>query len=423
MTINLLDTQPLHQLQKPQALPGFINDAFLDDPYPTYRALQEAGPLHWSDEFFEGAWLLTRHRDVEALLRDPRFSARRTGGWVNDVSADARAEFQALQRLYARSMLFLDGADHQRLRKLMNLGFRPDAIQRLAPAIERMVNERLDALATHSEVDFIEQVARPLPAQVMALLMGVESDALADFANWSDALADFIGAVRPTIDQARQAQTSLVAMGRYFEARLHSARPDEDTVISRLLQGVQEGQIEAGAELLSQCAMLLFAGNETTRNGLGNCLFHLLSQPALWRELEQTPARLPSAIKELLRFDSPVQYTGRRVATDLVLHGQTLRRGELVIGLIGAANRDPLRFAEACQIDLARRPAASLSFGSGPHVCIGASLTLLETEITLRSLMQRWPDLKLANQQAHWSRNALYRGQSKLTVSCCASSR
>lgn len=402
---------------RPSPLGRPIVDAgFLEDPYPTYRALRDAGPIHWSDEFFGGAWLLTRHADVEMVLRDERFSAQRTGGWVTR-SAQARGEFGGFQRLFARAMLFLDAPDHQRLRRVLNAGFRPAVLQQLAPHIERMVVELLDAVDAQRGFDVMQSLARPLPARVIAMLMGVDAADSAEFMPWSDDLAAFIGEPQPTHDQARRAQTSLLAMSRWFEALLSRRRrcPSDD-LVSLLLQAEAAGEIQAGPELLVQCAMLLFAGHETTRNLLGNGLLALLAHPTQWQRLQQEPALLPGAIRELLRYDSPVQYTGRRVAADMTLHGQVLRRGDLVIALIGAGNRDPARYERPDELDVARRGSSLLSFGAGPHVCIGAALTLMEADSVFRQVLQRWPKLALVDAAPQWSGNPVYRGLSVLRV-------
>jgi cytochrome P450 len=393
-----------------------IDDAFLDDPYPTYEALRDAGPIHWSEEFFGGVWLLTRHDDVEIMLRDPRFSAQRTGGWVMNSGDGARAELQGFQRLFARAMLFRDAPDHQRLRRVLHAGFRPDVLQRLVPDIETMVDQLLDGIDAGRGFDFMQRLARPLPARVIARLMGIDGDEDARFIAWSDDLAAFIGAPTPTLQQARRAQHSLLDMGRYFQSRLTRGTFSADDLVGRLAHAANDGSIEDGAELLAQCAMLLFGGHETTRDLLGNGLYHLLSRPGLWSELRREPGRLTGAVRELLRFDSPVQYTGRRVAADLVLHGQPLRRGDLVIGLIGAANRDPRRYDGPDRLDIARRAFAPLSFGSGPHVCIGAALTLIEAEVAFRHILQRWPGLQLLEARPQWNRNPVYRGLSVLSV-------
>lgn len=396
-----------------------IDDGFLRDPYPAYRFWRESAPIHWSDEFFGGAWLLARHEDVERMLRDPRFSAQRTGGWVMGTDETARAELKDFQQLFARAMLFVDGEDHRRLRRLMNAGFRPDAMQALAPAIDGLADELLAGIDATQGFDVMQALARPLPARVIARLLGVEEGEHAQFVAWSEGLAEFIGAPRPTLAQARRAQVGLLAMGRYFESRLQRGS-DGDDLTSRLARAADEGTLRDRSELLAQCAMLLFAGYETTRNLLGNGLHHLLSHPWAWRELHQDPQRLPGAVRELLRFDSPVQYTGRRVAADLVLHGRQLRRGDLVIGLIGAANRDPRRFEEPDRLDVLRKPVPSLSFGSGPHVCIGAALTMVEAEAVLRQLLRRWPGLRLLEAAPEWNGNPLYRGLRRLKVATAA---
>lgn len=393
-----------------------VDAAFLANPYPRYHALREAGPIHWCTEFFGGAWLLTRHADVELVLRDLRFSAQRTGGWAKGREA-SMGELTGFQRLFARALLFLDTPDHSRIRKVLSAGFRPSVIQRLVPHIEQVVSDLLDQIEGTASFDFMQAVAKPLPVRVIGALMGIESVQQDDLMVWSDDLAAFIGAPQPTREQARRAQASLLAMSHYFEELLPSKRrtPGDD-LLSRLLQAEATGEIESSAEMLAQCAMLLFAGHETTRNLLGNGLLALMTYPDQWQHLQREPQLLPGAVRELLRYDSPVQYTGRRVTTNLVLHGQLLRRGDLVVPLIGAANRDPGRYAQPDELDIARRHGSSLSFGSGPHVCIGAALTLMEAEIVFGQLLKRWPSLSLANAMPQWSGNPVYRGLAALPL-------
>lgn len=391
-----------------------IDAAFLANPYPTYAALREAGPIHWSDEFFGGAWLLTNHDDVEMALKDPRFSAQRTGAWVKDREEE-RGELSSFQRLFARALLFLDAPDHTRLRKVLNAGFRPDVIQQLVPHIEQIVSDLLAQAQTQAQAqgsfDFIEKVARPLPVHVITRLMGIEDGQRHDFMVWSDHLALFIGSPLPTREQARRAQSSLLAMSAYFETLLaHKRHTPGDDLTSRLVQAEARGEIDGGAELLAQCAMLLFAGHETTRHLLGSGVQALLTHPEQCERLRREPALLPSAVREFLRFDSPVQYTGRRVATDFILHGQPLRRGDLVLPLIGAASRDPARYTQPDTLDITRNQGPSLAFGVGPHVCLGAALTRMEAEIVFRQVLARWPDLRLLDEKPCWGNNPAYRG-------------
>jgi cytochrome P450 len=408
----------------PAPLPGF-GAAFLHDPYPVYRQLRAAGPVLWRDDVFQGAWLLTRHADVEMALRDPRFSSQRTGGWVKripgvDASLQGRraqAALDAFQRLFGSAMVFLDGEDHQRVRRAMAAAFHPTQIRTLRADVERLTDELLAPLDARAGFDFIAQVARPLPSRVIALLLGIDRADEARFMAWSDDLAAFIGALQPTADQLRVAQRSLLQMVRYFDALLPARRTAPGTdLVSRLVQAEAAGEIRADGELLAQCAMLLFAGHETTRNLLGNGLYTLLAHPDAWARLCADEGGMALAVRELLRYDSPVQYTGRRVAQELTLHGTTLQRGDLVIALIGAANRDPDRFSDPDTFDIGRRAGSHLSFGSGPHVCIGAGLSLLEADVVLRAVLRRWPGLERADASPRWNGIAGLRGLAALPV-------
>ncbi len=354
---------------------------------------------------------------MEAVLRDSvRFSAQRTGGWVMR-SVAARRELKGFQQLFARAMLFVDAPDHTRIRGVLNAGFRGEVLQRLVPAIEQRVDALLDAVDADAGFDFMQALARPLPADVMTMLMDIPASDRSEFIAWSDDLAAFIGSTLPSLEQARRAQTSLLAMSDYFERLVpQRRRAPGDDLVSRLLRAETAGDIRSGAELPAQCAMLLFAGHETTRNLLGNGVQALLAHPDQWQRLQREPGLLPSAVRELLRHDSPVQYTGRRVATELVLQGQRLRRGDLVVALIASANRDPARYLHADRVDITRRPGGLLSFGAGPHVCIGAGLTLMEAEIVFGRLLGRFPRLRLVDERPRWCGNAVYRGLSVLPV-------
>ena len=403
-----------------------LDAAYLHDPYPTYARLRAAGPVLWRDDVFQGAWLLTRHDDVELALRDPRFSSQRTGGWVKRIPGvdasfagrRAQAGLDAFQRLFGSAMVFLDGAEHRRVRQAMAAGFHPTLIRTLRPEVERLTEELLDGLDARAGFDFIAAVARPLPSRVIAHLLGIDSADEARFMAWSDDLAAFIGALQPTAAQLRDAQRSLLQMVRYFDALLPARRAAPGTdLVSRLLAAQDAGELRPDGELLAQCAMLLFAGHETTRNLLGNGLYTLLAHPHAWARLREDEAGMTLAVRELLRYDSPVQYTGRRMAADLTLHGTTLRRGDLVIALIGAANRDPDRFADPDTFDIGRRAGSHLSFGSGAHVCIGAGLSLLEADVVLRAVLRRWPDLATVDAQPRWNGIAGLRGLAALPVS------
>jgi cytochrome P450 len=290
-------------------------------------------------------------------------------------------------------------------------------VARLRPRIAQIVDALLDAIPPAQPFDAMAHIARPLPVQVIALMLGIDPSDSADLLRWSDDLAAFIGAPQPTHTLALRAQDSVLALTDYFHQQLlHSHPNDPDVLLAALRQARAQGALKDDAELLAQCAMLLFAGHETTRNLLGNGLHALLNHPEQWQSLLDDPNRAPGAVRELLRFDSPVQYTGRRVTTALTLHGQRLERGDLVLPLIGSANRDPARHAHPDRLDILRPDPGALAFGSGIHACLGAALTRLEAEMTLRQLLARWPGLRLAQAAPQWMENPAYRGLQSLLL-------
>lgn len=395
-----------------------ITAEFARDPYPAYRALQEAGPLHWSESFFGGAWLLTRYDDVTAALRDPRFSVQRVGRWLNSCGPGAREQLVEFKRIFARAMLFFDGPPHARLRQVVGEGFRPSMLKDMAPRIQGIVDRLLDHIEAHDTADFMRDFARPLPALVIADMLGIDPADRPRFVAWSDDLAAFIGSPQPTLDLALTAQSSAIALRDYFRCMLPQRRrfPGDD-LISRLIRAQGDGRVISENELVAQCAMLLFAGHETTRNVLGNGLYWLLRHREQWDRLKADPEqRMTAAIREMLRFDSPIQYTARRISAQARMHGRTLEPGQLLIPLIGAANRDPEQFSDPERFDIGRDEGMHLSFGHGPHVCVGAALTTLEAGIAFRSLVRRLPMLELASPVPNWSGNPVYRGLATLPV-------
>lgn len=432
--------------------------ADLINPYPTFAHLAQAAPLHWSPTLFGGTWVVTRYADAEHVLRDDtHFSAQRTGGWVLGDATGAttttpdpapRDELAPMQQLLARALLFVDAPDHARLRSLMHAGFTPSGLAAQRLWITQRCESLLDAMQAQQTaqpqqpVDFMAHLARPLPAAVIAHTLGLPEGDEDQVMAWSGDIAGFIGSPWPSRGTTRTAQRGLLRMSAYLQSLLRTpAQLAPHGLLARLLQGQAQGQVHNATELLAQAAMLLFAGHETTRYLLGNMVLTLLSQPATdsaysphsittqqvhptaWQQLLAQPQAwaqtIPQAVREVLRFEPPVQYTGRRVATTHRWHGQTLQRGQGVLVLLAAANRDPARFDAPACFDITRRGRASLAFGTGAHVCIGAALSMMEAETTLAAMLRRWPDLRLgttpaqglsAPHQPDWLGSPLYRG-------------
>jgi cytochrome P450 len=296
---------------------------------------------------------------------------------VARLPLEAQAEFGEFSRLFGLWMLFKNDDQHRRLRTLMKRGFKPSLLQTLRPRIQRTVDSLLDAVVADGCMDFMRDFAHPLPAMVIADMLGVANADLDDFMCWSDDIALFFGNPRVEPEMARAAQASLSALTDYFRAALPDRRRNRgDDLISLLLSAEDAEYTWDEYELAAQCSLLLFAGHETTRNLLGNGLAGLLSHPEQWELMRLDPALIPNALRELLRFDSPVQYTARLAVEDFTWHGASIQRGQMVIALIGSANRDPAIFTWPDMLDVTRKEANHLSFGHGRHVCLGATLTL-----------------------------------------------
>jgi cytochrome P450 len=315
-------------------------------------------------------------------------------------------------------MLFLDPPEHSRIRKLLNKEFTPNMIQRLRPRIQHVVDSLLDEVAGKSEIEFMTEFANPLPVRVIAEMLGIPAEDQSDFQIWSDDLASFFGNATSSVDTARRAQNSLVSLTEYFRVMLPERRAHKrDDLVSLLLRVEEEGEMLTGEELLAQCTLLLVAGHETTRNLLGNGLLALLQNSDQFAKLKENPALINSAVRELARFDSPVQFSGRAATEDFAWHNQEIKKGQTVILLLGSANHDGEKFSAPEQLEITRDEGIPLSFGHGTHFCIGAALAYTEAEIAFTTLIERTSDLRLLDDVPAWRSNLSFRGLSKLPLS------
>jgi cytochrome P450 len=357
------------------------------DPYPTYRALREADPVHRRP--FMGAWVLTRYRDVASVLRDDRMSA-------DGTRASGYEELQEAPG--PRSMLVVDPPHHTRLRALVSKAFTPRAVERLRPRIEVLVAGALERAAVRGGLELVDELAYPLPVTVIAEMLGVPPEDWPRFRGWSRALVANLDPLSGR--DAAQVATALQArqaLGRYLSGIIDRRRlePGED-LISGLLAVEETGDVLTQAELVVMANLLLVAGHETTVNLITNGTLALLQHGQQLALLREQPELIQPAVEELLRWDSPVQLTARVAMEELDLAGHRVRRGESVLALLGAANRDPDQFAEPDRVDITRTPNPHLSFGRGIHFCLGAPLARLEAQIAIAGLVARFPRLRLA---------------------------
>ncbi len=388
-----------------------LSDRTAQDPYPVYAALRERDPVHRSR--LMNAWMFARHADVDAILRDHRnFASDPRKGTLT-----ARQE-ALLPPADEFTMLFLDPPDHRRLRALVNKAFTPRAVEALEPRIRGILAALLDDIDDASGFDLMRAVAQPLPVIVIAEMLGVPPEDRERFKVWSDQRARLL---EPTVSP-RERAIALVASGEfdaYFRTIIAKRREaPEDDILSALVQAEDEGERLNERETLNMLRLLLIAGNETTTNLIGNGMLALLRNPDQLRRLREDPGLIPSAVEELLRFDSPVQTTFRRALADCEVNGFELRKRDNLVVLVGSANRDPDAFEDPDRLDVGRGGAAHLSFGRGIHHCLGAPLARLEGRIVLEMLLERFPRIGLRDESPRFRKSIVLRGLRSLPVRC-----
>lgn len=398
-----------------------VDPGFFADPYPAYARLREEAPVFWSEAW--GGWVLTRYADVAAAFQDVRrfSSAGRISYLLESLPPEERSRFADVEAHYRAGVAHVDPPDHTRLRALLTPFFTPRRLAALIPRIEQVTADLLARLDGCSTADLIAGLAYPLPAAVVLELIGAPEADRDLFRTWALGVnALFAAGGRTAAAGVAQAQRSLAEMRAYIAdlaaERRHSPRPD---VISELAARCAAGELTE-AELASTCVTLFVAGHETTTNLIGNGMLALLRRPAVLEELRRglaAPGLLKSAVEELLRFDTPVQRGWRMVTEDVELGGQLLRRRQLALPMLGAANRDPAVFPNPDRLDLARRENRHLGFGYGIHFCLGAPLARLEVPAALAGLLARFPRIALdESSPLPWRRDVALRGVEALPV-------
>ncbi len=370
------------------------------DPYPHYRRLRETEPVHHSVFDDRGRpvplILLSRFDDCVAVLRDPRFTAEKDFGQMIGAT-DADPENPAVA-FFDAVMLFRDPPDHTRIRTLVNKAFTPRRVEALRPRIEQIVDELLAAREHDGGMDLIHDLAAPLPVRVIAELLGVPPEDHEQLKVWSDRAATLLdGSLRE--ENQDEGMQSLGEFAGYI-ARIIAERKQEprEDLISALVAAQESDDRLTDIEVIATCLLILGAGHETTTNLIGNGVKALIEHPAELEKLRAHPFLIAPAVEELLRFDSPVQVTSRIPLQEVEIGGQVIPPGIEVNTLIGAANRDPERFADPERLDISRTDNHHLSFGHGVHFCLGAPLARLEGQVAIAALASRFPALALAGE-------------------------
>jgi cytochrome P450 len=400
----------------PLSAKEFFTPEFLRDPYPVYRRYLDGAGLQFLS-IHGGVWAVFKHADCSTFLRDTRLSAKRTGTLIDEFPAEKQKEFADLARTLSLWMLFFDAPEHTRLRKLMNRGFSPAAIESLRPQVEKIVHRLLAPLRNSHRIDILPQFAHPLPALVIAELLSVPEALHDTFVRWSNAVATLFGNPYRTVDDLVAAQHAIHGLTSYFREAVAVRRKQKgNDLISLLMEIETDGDVLTEEELYAQCVMLLFGGHETTRNLIGNGLYTLLRHPEHAAKLRDDPELIRSAVEELLRYESPVQYTGRMVLKDFEFCGVEARRGQEIIFMLGAANRDASQFKDPDRVDLKRAKNPHLAFGAGAHFCIGNQLARLEGQVAILKILQEFPRMRRVSAEPDWLPNFSFRGLKTLLV-------
>jgi cytochrome P450 len=381
-----------------------LEPALVADPHPHLRALREHDPVHWSDA--HRAWLVLRHDDVIAGFRDPAFSSEGVvelppGTGVRGLSS---------------WMAFRDPPQHTRLRKLAQKAFTPRVAEKLRPRVQEIVDELLDDLASEGGGDFVQSFASPLPAIVIAEMLGVPPDDRDKFAAWSH---DIKGVVFGMAGAARGARAwrGFEALEEYFEALLERfRRTPEDNLLSAIATAEDRGDLLSADEIVGTCVLLLFGGHETTTNLLSSGLLALLRHPEERHRLDENPGLWRSAVEELLRFEGPMKLVVRRPREARSLRGHAIQPGERVFLVQAAANRDPNVFPDPDRLDVGRDPNPHVAFGHGLHFCMGAPLARMEAEVALATLLARYPDVQVTTDVPEYEPAILSRSLARLPI-------
>lgn len=390
---------------------------FRVDPYRVFAQMREQDPV-FCQPGVDGEtmiWFVTRHDDVAVVLlddkhfvRDPRLA----------LTAEQLQEEEVPPAIAAidNHMLNRDGDDHRRLRRLVTKAFTPKVVEQLRPRIQTIADELLDAVETRDSMDLSAEYAFPLPITVIAELLGVPTADQDRFQGWSDAI--ITPALGPEV-----LERFFVQMGEFvaYLTELFAARraDPQDDLVSALLAARDATDALTEEEVFGTVVLLIVAGHETTVGLIGNAVVNLLAHPEQLERVRADPSLIPAAVEEVLRYEGPVERTiNRWAATNVELGGQTIRRGETVIAILGAADRDPERFPDPNRLDVQREDTRHLAFGRGSHYCLGAPLARLEAEIALETLFRRLPGLRLdvAPEELEWRATPTFRRLEALPV-------
>jgi cytochrome P450 len=386
----------------------------LDDPFPDLAYFRENRPVFYHEGL--GQWFVFGHEDVSRLFSDLRMSADRMKGFVEAAPEEVREDLRRVAPYLEMFVLMNDQPDHTRLRKFLHRGFNAEAVRGLRGRIQQVADELLDRVQETGRVDVSEDFAFLLPAYVLSDFIGFPEGDRDRVVRWSVDFIGFFNVVPITAETTGSMVRSATEMIGYTKELLAERRVQPRDDFLGLLAGADPGEISE-EEVVANAMLLLLAGHVAPRNLIGNVVYLLLTHPDQFERPKGEPSLLAGAIEETLRYEPPVTLIPRVAREDIELRGQTIREGEIVQLSIASANRDPSRFPDPDRFDITRGRGPTLSFGHGPHGCLGALLALEEARISLETLLRRMPNLHLdETREIRWYRNAANRGPYSLPL-------
>jgi aspartate racemase len=382
------------------------------NPYPLFRKLREEDPVHW-DPFLH-AWVVTRYPDVLEVLHT--FSADRTPS-AEQLDAMGLSRLGPIARVMVKQMLFMDAPAHTRLRGLSQKAFMPARVELLRSHIKDIVRDLLDKVQDLGRMDVIADLAEPLPAIVTAEMLGVPTSDRHQLKQWSANFAEMLGNFQHNPDHVPLMLRTVDEMAAYFQEQIREikAHPREGLIHS-LLTAEIDGDRLTEEEVVANTIVTMVGGQETTTNLIGNGLLTMLRNPGEMQRLRNDWSLIPSAVEEMLRYESPSQHTARLAPEDRELGGKLIQKRQAVIAVMAAANRDPERFPDPDRFDITRQDNRHLAFGYAAHFCFGAPLARAEGQVAFEALLRRFPNLRLEPQQLEWRTNSGLRGLNSLKV-------
>ena len=395
----------------------FNNPELIKDPYPLYEFMLAHHPAYHSP-LLGGTWMFFRYDDAKHMLSEPRLTSARADIPVRWLPAQARSEFDDMIGLFSEWLAFFDRPLHTTFRRHMNRVFENLLSERLRPLVERIVRELLEPLHGRREVDLMAEVAYPLPALIVCDALGIPRSQHKRMIEWSDTISHIYASSHLTLEDLRAARASTLDYVGYLEQLTRGmVAKDEHAVLPRALTMETDGLRLTERQVYSQCILLTFAGLEAARYAIGNGVMALCRHPDQLALLRRDPSLAGSAVEEVLRYDNPVQFTSRVAAESFSYKGAHIEQGQVVLAYVGAANRDPARFADAGRLDIARRDNRHLSLGHGPHFCIGAPMVRVQMEVLFRELFSAFPEFSVVpDRDLDWNTNLGFRGFRSLPV-------